>query len=256
MRANVLGISVVVHVVAGCVLAWLAPHAPPPQHSSVTTIELLDGSPPPPPAPPVAGTGQIRGGGHGSQVATVDPPARRSPSPRAVRAARGEVAIDDRSRREEVTDGDPRGELRIEAVPGDVGIDAGAVGDGAGEGEGHGTGRGRGTGRGIGLGDGAQITDDRVAIETPAPPPASKARTATLVYPVRQRQVDDGELFVARVTIDRDGYVVGARLVRGFGGPRDAMAADLIWKFRYAPALDDDGNPITSSFDQRFLVER
>lgn len=256
MRANVLGISVVVHVVAGCVLAWLAPHAAPPERSSVTTIELLDGAPPLPPAPPVTGNGQTLGGGHGAQVATVDPPARRSPSPRAVRAARGEVAVDDRARHEEVTEGDPRGELRIEAVPGDVGIDAGAVGDGAGEGDGHGTGRGRGTGRGIGLGDGAQITDDRVAIETPAPPPASKARTATLVYPVRQRQVDDGELFVARVTIDRDGYVVGARLVRGFGGPRDAMAADLIWKFRYAPALDDDGNPITSSFDQRFLVER
>ncbi|MFN0253435.1 MAG: hypothetical protein ACKV2T_41585 [Kofleriaceae bacterium] len=134
---------------------------------------------------------------------------------------------------------------------GAIGIDAGFVGDGDG-------GRGNGTGRrrGIGLGDGARITDTPVTLETPAAPAASKARVAKLVYPARERQVDDSELFVARVTIDHEGFVVGAKLVRGFGGPRDVMAADLIWKFRYAPALDDEGRPIRSTFDQRFLVGR
>ncbi|MGE0399385.1 MAG: hypothetical protein AB7T06_21915, partial [Kofleriaceae bacterium] len=109
---------------------------------------------------------------------------------------------------------------------------------------------------GIGLGDGARITAETIALVTPPPPAASKARTARLVYPVREREVDDSELFVARVTIDDEGFVVGAKLVRGFGGPRDAQAADLIWKFRYAPALDDEGRPIRSTFDQRFLVGR
>jgi len=63
-------------------------------------------------------------------------------------------------------------------------------------------------------------------------------------------------MFVARIVVDNDGYVVGAHLVRGFGGPRDAEAANLIWRFRYDPALDDDGHPIRSTFDQRFLVNR
>lgn len=148
-------------------------------------------------------------------------------------------------------DGDPRGELRFEAQGGEVGIDAGAVGD-----DGRRMGRGGGRGIGIGLGDGARVTNDNIALVTPPAPPASKARGATLVYPVREREVDDSELFIARVTIDEEGFVVGARLVRGFGGPRDATAADLIWKFRYAPALDDDGRPIGSTFDQRFLVGR
>jgi hypothetical protein len=77
-----------------------------------------------------------------------------------------------------------------------------------------------------------------------------------LIYPSRERDADDAELFIARVIIDTDGFVAGARIVRGFGGPRDDMAADLIWKFRYAPALDDDGHPIRSTLDQRFLVGR
>ena len=156
------------------------------------------------------------------------------PRPRS-RVARDEVAIDD---------GDPRGEVRVEP--------------GTGGGTGVGTGAGAGTkmGAGFGLGDGARIADEVAAPEPPPAPAASKARAATLVYPVRQREVADFELFVARVTIDDEGFVVGARLVRGFGGPRDAMAADLIWKFRYAPALDDEGRPIRSTFDQRFLVDR
>jgi hypothetical protein len=96
----------------------------------------------------------------------------------------------------------------------------------------------------------------------PVPPPViahaprvSKARPARLVYPRRNREVGEGETFVARVTIDAEGYVVGARLVRGFGGRRDEEAASLIFKFRYAAALDEDGRPVRSTLDQNFLVE-
>ncbi len=61
-------------------------------------------------------------------------------------------------------------------------------------------------------------------------------------------------MFVARLTVDTDGYVVGARLVRGIGGPRDELASQLVWRFRYAPALDDDGRAIRATIEQRFLV--
>ena len=129
-------------------------------------------------------------------------------------------------------------------------------GDG-GEGEGSGGGRGPG----IGLGDGRDL---RLAEQTftlpPAPvgdlPKPSKARPAKLIYPSRERDLGEEKLFVARVTVDTDGYVVGARLVRGRNGPRDDEAADLIFRFRYLPALDHDGRAIASTFEQPFHVNR
>ncbi len=90
----------------------------------------------------------------------------------------------------------------------------------------------------------------------PGPPPVSKARPARLIYPSRQVQIADDLLFVAMLTIDREGFVAGAHLTRGFGGPRDDQAASLVWRFRYAPALDDAGRPIQSTLEQRFDVGR
>jgi hypothetical protein len=75
-----------------------------------------------------------------------------------------------------------------------------------------------------------------------------------LVYPSRERPAEDREQFVAQLTVDRDGYVVGARLVRGLGTARDRAAADLVWRFRYAPALDAAGLPVAATIEQRFLV--
>ena len=37
-------------------------------------------------------------------------------------------------------------------------------------------------------------------------------------------------------------------------GPRADAAASLIFKFRYLPALDDDGHPIRATIEQSFLV--
>jgi hypothetical protein len=113
---------------------------------------------------------------------------------------------------------------------------------------------------GIGFGGGTGL--GALAPPPPPPPPPaalaaprSLARPARLVYPSRERDVEESRLFVARLTIDTDGYVVGAHLVRGFGGPRDRDAADAIWRFRYDPARDDAGRPVRSVLDQKFLVQ-
>ncbi len=219
-------------------LASLATHEAPSPRARTTAIELIDAREPPRVPPPITSEAEASLGGSR---------ASERPAPRvAARAARRDVAHDD---------GDPRGAIRIESrSDGDTSGDGGAAGNGAGDGAGAGPGGGRG--QGIGLGEGARIAHQTTAFVTPPAPAASKARPATLVYPAREREVDDAELFVARVTIDHEGFVVGAVLVRGFGGPHDAMAADLIWKFRYAPALDDEGRPIRSTLDQKFLVGR
>ena len=126
-------------------------------------------------------------------------------------------------------------------------------------GEGDGSGGGRGPG--IGLGDGKEIRlGEQTFTLPPAPlgelPKPSKARPAKLIYPSRERDLGTDQLFVARITVDTDGYVVGARLVKGRNGPRDDEAADLIFRFRYSPALDDHGRAIASTFEQPFHVNR
>jgi hypothetical protein len=133
-----------------------------------------------------------------------------------------------------------------------VRMEAGSTnGDGGGIGNGH----GNGNGNGIGFGAGGGI---RVATDVPAPPPPpaiSKARPAKLVWPNRDEEVDDeANLFVAKVTVDREGFVVGAHMTRSQPGVKAERAADAIWTFRYAPALDDEGNPIRSTFEQSFQV--
>ena len=142
--------------------------------------------------------------------------------------------------------------------PGDA---SGGTRDGDGDSEGDGAGAGGGRGAGIGFGDGGRIEPAPQTFALPAAPradvrPPSKARPAKLVYPSRRRDLGAEALFVARVTVDTDGYVVGARLVKGRNGPADDEAADLIFRFRYLPALDDAGRAIRSTFDQPFHVGR
>jgi hypothetical protein len=49
--------------------------------------------------------------------------------------------------------------------------------------------------------------------------------------------------------------VDGVRLLEGHGGRRDETAIAAAWRFRYEPALDDDGNPIRSHVTQRFQID-
>ena len=123
---------------------------------------------------------------------------------------------------------------------------------------GLGTGLGTGFGAGPG-GPGGLGAPPAVPPPPPPPPPTaekppSKARPPRLIYPARDREGDEAETFLARLIIDADGYVVGARLLRGTGRPRDELASQLVWRFRYAPALDDDGRAIRATIEQRFLV--
>ena len=124
-------------------------------------------------------------------------------------------------------------------------------------GEGNGIGGNRGDG--IGFGDGERVVLAEQLV-MPAPPaverPVSKARPAKLIYPTRERDLGEERLFVAKITVDTDGYVVGAKLVKGGHGPRDSEAADLIFRFRYLPALDDEGRAVRSTFEQPFHVNR
>jgi hypothetical protein len=116
-------------------------------------------------------------------------------------------------------------------------------------GNGIGTGTGAGIGAGVDIGRGAMR--DIAALRVPEP---SKARPAKLLHPTRETEVDAAELYVAIITVDTDGDVVGARMTRSHPGSRGDTAASMIWQFRYSPALDDAGNPVRSTFEQPFAV--
>lgn len=193
-------------------------------------------------------------GGGGSQRTAVAPPAKVEQTARVDRATRREIV---RAMPTERAQSDATSSLSdslasiasssTESIAGD----GGDGGDGGGRGGGHGRGIGRGVGEG--LGDRANAGDNLPSV--PAAPKASKARKAKLIYPTRERDVSEGQLYTARVTIDTDGYVVGARLLQVVTGPKDSDASAMIFKFRYAPALDDDGKPIKSTLEQPFLVQ-
>jgi hypothetical protein len=151
-----------------------------------------------------------------------------------------------------------RGRARAEADDAATAVISG-IDHGTGNGTGIGTGNGIGSGIGNGIGDGIGngIGDARASLrELPAtpPPPISKARPAKLVHPTRETEVDEAELFAARVTVDETGDVVGAHMTQSHPGSRGEVASSMIWQFRYSPALDDDGIPVRSTFVQTFAV--
>ena len=116
-------------------------------------------------------------------------------------------------------------------------------------------GSGGGFGHGIGLGDGGGVERALPVPPPPPPPPPSRARAAHLVFPSRHDDVDDeARLFVAVITVDRDGSVVGVHFKKTHPGSRGERAESAIWTFRYQPALDAGGNPIPSTFEQEFQV--
>lgn len=130
-----------------------------------------------------------------------------------------------------------------------------ATGNDGGSGSGTGTGGGRGNGIGFGNGGGVQVAQDVPPPPVPEVAPPSRARPARLIWPNRDLEViDDSYLFVARVTVDADGTVVGAHMLTMRPGSRAERAADAIWQFRYDPARDEHGVPVRSTFDQSFQV--
>jgi len=253
--------SLVVHAVLGAVLFAVARHPSAPAGEPHAVIEVIEAPAGLKTIDVIAeprssgGPGAASGRRDASSVSpsAIAPPrtiAPRTGSPRTIVATRD--ATRPRSALDATSDAfeDPRGAISFDAGASQTGACAGAslpCADGAG--------RGKGTGNGIGFGDGGTVAP---GLPPPAPPPApklSKARPARLVFPSRQREVDDGELYVMRVTVDADGFVSGATLVRGFGGGRDDIASAQIWRFRYDPARDDDGQPVRSVLEQRFLVQ-
>jgi hypothetical protein len=242
-RAALVG-SIALHVALGALVLSISRDARQPEPSKPTSIELVDIVEVQPPKPASHGGGGSPGASAAAQPRVASSIHRDGDSARTVTASLDKRGTDRRERSLTAS-------LSSLATASTESGDGGDGGDGGGRGGGH--------GRGIGLGDGPGIeTLDQ--IPAPPPPPAaevaiSKARPARLIYPTRNREVSDAELFVARVIVDHDGYVVGARIVRGFGGHRDEQASNLIWRFRYEPALDDAGRAITSTLDQRFLVQ-
>lgn len=209
--------------------------------NAVVAVEII--APPtigPPDQPPPT---DVQGGGSSPSQASVIATQRTASPP--VRARRSQP------QRLKVADLAPYSIDRSGTARSNAG---GADGEG---GEGNGIGNSRGDGIGIGDGNRIILADEQFTLP---PPPVeravSKARPAKLIYPTRERDLGEDRLFVARITVDTDGYVVGAKLVRGGSGPRDAEAADLIFRFRYLPALDDDGRAVRSTFEQPFHVNR
>ena len=243
MKRALVG-SVVLHGILGAALLSVefteGDGVPAPRPIAIEIVAPATIAPPPTAPPPT----DVQGGGafisHASTQATArtaEPPRRaRRTQPAPIKVADLVDYSIDRSGPDATTGG---------------GIDR--DGDG-----GEGNGRGGHRGDGLGFGDGSRVVlaEDLVMPPPPAAKPISKARPATLIYPTRQRDLGEEALFVARVIVDTDGYVVGAKLVRGRSGPRDDEAADLIFRFRYRPALDDAGHAIKSTFEQPFHVNR
>jgi len=192
------------------------------------------------------GGGGGHGGGHSAAGDDAGSPARAVPTTGIVRIAstRAAHAAPPRARStERSTDGWAGLSIRTESQ-----------GDGAGTGNGNGIGAGTGNGIGFGNGGGVHVERD-VPPPPPPPPPPSMARKAKLIWPMRDLDVEDeSALFVAKVTVDTDGSVVGARMLTSRPGSRAQHAANAIWTFRYAPALGDDGAPIRSTFEQSFQI--
>lgn len=249
-RRSALAGSLVVHgaIALVIVLARCGRREAQPDGPQRIAIDLVTPTPvvasPPPVPPPVTQAGA--GSSPGSSPAP--PRALRHAHTAAHAAASSRRTVEAAMRIEPPWS--ETGETRAVSEIGEAGVAAGT-----GLGDGHGPG---GQGGGIGFGTAGWNTSVTAApLPVPAAPePAmSRARPPRLIYPARDREVEDSLLFVARLTIDADGFVIGVRLVRGVGGIRDDQAANAVWRFRYSPALDDDGRPIQATIEQRFLVD-
>ena len=209
--------SIAINAALLAVIGLLARRPTPPPSAEPIEITVVDPPPPPITQPAPAPPAASGGGSPGRSHA-----ARTRVVPRAAEATR------------------PWSELATRT-------DEAPAGDG-------GSGGGLGTGFGLGAG-GEVIAAPLIPLPPPpAPPPPSRRHPAILLHPSRQTEVDAEELFVARVTVDREGDIVGVHMLRSHPGSRGEVADTMIWQFRYAPATDDDGKPVASTFEQSFAV--
>ena len=218
-RVRALAASIAINLALLALLARLRAHSEAPRRDQPIEIEMIEArAPAPTPIPPAA-----PGGGHESH-------ARHLALPHA--SPKGNDAWSDT-------------ELSFEQD---------------GNGGGHGSGSGSGDGNGIGFGAGGEVIAAPFVPRPPMPPPpppalaVDRGRAAKLLEPAREEEIDEEALFIARVTVDEDGDVVGAHMIRTRPGARGEIAENAIWRFRYAPALDPSGRPMRSTFEQRFQI--
>jgi hypothetical protein len=265
-RGTALAGSLVVHgaiaAALGLCVATLPPRSSGAPNSRVDIeidIEIVAGAPaadpPAPSAPPLAAPSSVAPSAS-SSASPPSSPSSRPPGPD--RPARGQQApgrqavatdaVETTLRMD--TDGAENGRAGETRELGETGDSAGGAGGTAAQ-------VGRGPGRGIGFGAGGGIASggEVASLGVPPAPHASLARPPRLVYPTREAETDESILFVARLTIDSDGYVVGARIVRGHGMTLDDEAERAVWRFRFRPALDDDGRPVRATIEQSFMVD-
>ena len=250
-RRRAVVVSVAAHVVVLAVLVRgheQRPAARPAARLGMATLAVAEVR-----RPSVASADAAGGGGGGGAEAAPARSVRKADSvrARAVRPVR-EPSAPARGRVEAAEE--------TETGEGETGAEDGETtspGPGSGAGPGSGTGSGDGGGEGGGRG---RATGYLAVSSAPAPverPVAfSRARPARLIWPVRRGDESEGTLFVARVHVDREGIVVGARLAAGPPRARESDALTAVWRFRYAPALDDEGRPTASWVDQPFVVRR
>lgn len=206
--------------------------------------------------PPTAGN--VRSEAAGSAPGEAGRPAAGERASDSARPAALAPHIEPPPRVDESAVAVPRATPGLAIAPGEVNIlaDAGEGGDGRG---------GRGGGAGVGGGGGgtrAVPAWTRLAVADFAQPPApaapprprSRARPARLIYPKLLRRERPGEVFVAILTVDREGFVDGVELEQGVSPNQDEKALDAVWRFRYEPALDHAGRPTASRVHQRFML--
>jgi outer membrane biosynthesis protein TonB len=246
--------SIAIHVaifavgIATCASSRDAPDRAPP------TIQIVDIQMVAPPAVEHA-LDDVAGGGGGSPPAITQhakpKPTKKPPRPRPARPIEPETLepapAAAPSTTTETTPIETTPATSANATP------AASATGGSGGGIGGGTGTGRGTGSGTGVGTGSG-TRTGTGTGLKPKPRVSRARPAKLRWPTRQREEVEDWVFVVMLTVDIDGDVVGAKLVKGHSFHENEKAMDAVWRFHYDPALDHDGRPIRSQVRQRFMI--
>jgi len=121
-------------------------------------------------------------------------------------------------------------------------------GSGSSSGSGTGSGSGSSSGSGTGTGSGSGSGVDRSG--PPVPIDASAARTLPYTAEATRDHVH-GDVVVA-IEVDPLGHVARASVQRGLGHGLDEIATGIAMQFRFRPATDRSGTPISGRVRWRF----